>query len=162
MTDLKVNDGTVIQSLTKIAGIGIEKANEIVNIIINNDNAEGLLKLYLMDSIIKNVGGSYVDLFSKVLLESFSKVFRTADPPCRKKMFTLRHTWNANVSASTLYSLDIVINGIDANWPVMQNPTSKQNIVVLENVSLGTIVSSIHFKPFYKKYQKMMNGSKCP
>lgn len=129
MKDLKINDITIIQKLTEIAGIGCEKADKIVQIIVNNEQSEGILKLYLMDSIIKNVGEAYVDLFNKVLEESFSKVFRTADLQCKKKMFELRNTWNDSVSKSTLQSIDIAINAIDGNWPV-RNPTFDQVSVI--------------------------------
>lgn len=104
--------------MTDGARIGYEKADEIVRIIVNNERAEGLLKLYLLDSIVKNIGGSYLGLFSEVLVEMYKLIFLTADATIRKKMFDLRQTWNSVFSTSTLLSIDIGMNEMDSNWPV--------------------------------------------
>lgn len=119
-----MNDKAVIQSLTEIAGIGYDKAREIVHIIVHNENSEGLLKLYLVDSIIKKVGGSYINFFSEDLVDSFASVFKTADTSCRGKLFKLRQTWNGLVSESTLNLLDIGVNNIDRNWPILLDQVS--------------------------------------
>jgi len=50
--------------------------------------------LYLMDSICKNIGGLYVQLFSQHLLQMFSAVWFTAsDETTREQLRHLVGTW---------------------------------------------------------------------
>merc|ERR1711937_915547 len=75
--------------------------------------------LYLLDSILKNIGGEYVNIISKRIVETFSHVFETAmDERKRMSLFKLRNTWTQYIPTKTLYELDVRISKTDPNWPV--------------------------------------------
>jgi hypothetical protein len=52
-----------------------------------------LIPLYLMDSIVKNVGGSYSNLFMANLTHTFYDAFSVADNKTRQSMIKLLDTW---------------------------------------------------------------------
>lgn len=39
-------------------------------------------------------------------------------------MFKLRSTWNDVISSTKLHALDLIINGIDKNWPISAAPSN--------------------------------------
>lgn len=79
----------------------MQHAEQIVYIIINNDNDDGLLILYLMDSIMRNVGGRYVTLFCQDMVKMFCGIFRiSVKPGVRKKIFDLRLSWDQLIPTS--------------------------------------------------------------
>lgn len=85
---LKTNNLNDINLLTISAKTNIDHAEKFVKLIINTDNDDGLLILYAVDSIMKNVGGRYVTLFSKTIVESFIDIFRiSVVPGVRKNLF---------------------------------------------------------------------------
>lgn len=109
------NDERTIKYLTEVAAIGqYEKGREVVEVIINNDTPSALGKLFLIDSIIRNVGGLYVDLFAKEFVPSFRCVFLNADDEVRTKLLQLRNRWTGTVAQDVLNSLDLEINKIEA------------------------------------------------
>lgn len=118
LNSLKENEKPIIDGFTKSAGIGCEISDKIVDTIIKYNAKNGIIKLYLIDSIVKNIGGEYLTLFGNVLIDLFTKIFAAADVSFRKKLFTLRHTWSGFFPKDTLRSLDISTKKIDANWPV--------------------------------------------
>lgn len=153
---MKENDKRVIQTLTEMAGIAYDRASDVVRIIANTDSPEGLPKLYLIDSIIKQIGGSYVDLFNNdILVHSFRTAFLSADSACREKMFKLRLTWNALVAESILRRLDTVIHQINKRCPINATyyPVSAKlnqkcemtntKVVVLEDIVLRNSMKQI-------------------
>ena len=52
-----------------------------------------LIPLYLMDSIVKNVGGAYSSLFMTNLTPTFNDAFAVADNKTRQSMIKLLDTW---------------------------------------------------------------------
>ena len=52
-----------------------------------------LIPLYLMDSIVKNVGGAYSSLFMTNLTPTFYDAFSVADNKTRQSMIKLLDTW---------------------------------------------------------------------
>ncbi|EDS28698.1 conserved hypothetical protein [Culex quinquefasciatus] len=94
--------------------------------------------LYLIDSIVKNVGKQYQSLFSQVIVSTFCGVFETVNERVREKMFSLRQTWNEVFPQSKLYALDIKINSIDPGWPITaqlkpKSPAIHVNPMFLKN-----------------------------
>lgn len=90
----------------------------------------------MIDSIVKNVGNVYKNLFAQNIVNmfcgTFEKVKQTKFSPnaklnlnalqvnekVREKMFNLRQTWNEVFPQTKLYALDVKVNVIDNNWPI--------------------------------------------
>lgn len=84
--------------------------------------SEKLPVMYLMDSIIKNVGGDYLPAFSKNLPVIFPCVFEKVDADTKICLFKLRSTWNATFPSKKLLVLDIRVNVLDPAWPIHPLP----------------------------------------
>lgn len=131
-----------------LADENIQHASEIVAVVEDHlakvKTDVKLPILYLIDCIVKNVGGPYTALFSQNIVATFCSVFRVADERTRAEMFKLRQTWNEVFSAKKLYAIDIQIKMLDPAWPVTaQLPVS----------------SSIHLNP---KFLKNTNAATAP
>ncbi|KAJ8720492.1 hypothetical protein PYW08_005957 [Mythimna loreyi] len=88
--------------------------------------------LYLVDSIIKNVGGAYTSKFSQSIVNMFTRTFKQVDEKIRSQMFKLRETWHDVFPATKLYQLDVKVNLIDPAWPIQAQP-QQSNIHVNPN-----------------------------
>lgn len=92
-------DSVLIKELTKMTELNIELAYNFVAIIIGkliSPTIHAAFKLpifYLMDSIMKNVGGPYAALFEKNLSEIYSVIFTGLHEKDRKKLDFLLDTW---------------------------------------------------------------------
>ncbi|KAJ6647961.1 NOF-FB transposable element [Pseudolycoriella hygida] len=126
LSSLIANDKKIFDVLTKLAGANLKIASQIADIIIKNKySVDGLLILYLVDSITKNVGQAYIAVFSTFLVSIFKKTFIQLDDIKKKeKMFSLRYYWNNVFPEPLLTSLDVVIHQIDRNWPILNERES--------------------------------------
>ncbi len=97
LSHLKFNSKEIINNLTKIAGENVKSAHGIAFVverrIVNSAPAEKLPYLYLLDSIVKNIGGVYVRRFSQNLYNVFRNVFSVSPPATRASMHRLLNTW---------------------------------------------------------------------
>ncbi|XP_059622586.1 uncharacterized protein LOC132265822 [Phlebotomus argentipes] len=144
LADLNVNSKPLINMLTIIAEENIEHAEVIVKAVeqhlakVNPDVK--LPVLYLIDSIVKNVGRDYKALFSRYIVNIFCGVFEKVNEKVREKMFALRQTWNEVFSQQKLYTLDVKINCMDPGWPItakVKSPAIHLNPNFLKN-KVGT------------------------
>lgn len=55
----------------------------------------------------------------------FNSLFQVRNEKIREKMFALRETWNDVFLPTKLYTLDMKVNQIDPNWPIMAKATPK-------------------------------------
>ncbi|XP_075167263.1 pcf11 cleavage and polyadenylation factor subunit isoform X2 [Haematobia irritans] len=126
LSDLNCNSKPLINMLTMLAEENIEYAAVIVKVVeqhIAKVPPEIKLPiLYLIDSIVKNVKSTYVQLFSQCIVNLFCGVFEKVNEKIRERMYALRQTWNEVFSAQKLYALDVKIKRLDNNWPI----TAKQ------------------------------------
>lgn len=118
LTSLTTNSKYTIDALTEAAGVYCNHAIQIVDMILSCKPTESITKLYLIDSIIKNIGGIYLTRFGQVLVKTFTAIFKDADINTRKKLYVLRCTWNNVVPPDILLSLDTHTKEIDNNWPL--------------------------------------------
>ncbi|XP_061504313.1 uncharacterized protein LOC1281907 [Anopheles gambiae] len=129
LADLNVNSKPLINMLTILAEENLEYAQIIVHAVEKHLAKVApdvkLPILYLVDSIVKNVGKQYQTLFSQVIVNMFCGVFQTVNEKIREKMFSLRQTWNDVFQQSKLYTLDVKINSIDPGWPITAQLKSK-------------------------------------
>uniref|UniRef100_A0A8C6X9C2 Pre-mRNA cleavage complex 2 protein Pcf11 n=1 Tax=Naja naja TaxID=35670 RepID=A0A8C6X9C2_NAJNA len=127
-----------INMLTILAEENVPFAKDIVSLIeaqiAKAPSNEKLPVMYLMDSIVKNVGREYLAAFTKNLVSTFVNVFEKVDENTRKSLFKLRSTWDEIFPLKILYALDVRVNSVDPAWPVKPLPP---------NVN----TSSIHVNP---------------
>ncbi|XP_060681980.1 pre-mRNA cleavage complex 2 protein Pcf11 isoform X4 [Hemiscyllium ocellatum] len=138
LEDLTFNSKPHINNLTILAEENLKYSPEIVKLIeaqiTKAPASEKLPVMYLMDSIVKNVGGSYISLFAQNLSPIFSSVFEKVDESTRKSLFKLRSTWDEMFQLTKLYALDVKINKLDPAWPIKPLPPNVNS-------------SSIHVNP---------------
>ncbi|XP_028450894.1 LOW QUALITY PROTEIN: pre-mRNA cleavage complex 2 protein Pcf11 [Perca flavescens] len=141
LEDLTFNSKPHINMLTILAEENLNFAKDIVAIIeaqiSKAPSAEKLPVLYLVDSIVKNVGGEYLAVFAKNLITSFICVFEKVDENTRKSLFKLRSTWDDVFPLKKLYALDARVNSVDPAWPIKPLPP--------------TVNASIHVNPKFLK-----------
>jgi len=100
--------------------------------------------LYLLDSILKNIGGNYVTIISKYIVEVFCHTFESAnDERKRMQLFKLRNTWTQYILAKCLYDLDVRTSKTDPNWPVVA-PSSTPAVKSTTSV---TPTPKVHINP---------------
>ena len=84
----------------------------------NAKSEKKLPVLFLIDSIVKNIGGAYPSLFGLNIASSFSNAYEQLNEPDRAAMLKLRQTWTEVFDPMKLYGLDIQVELIDPQWPV--------------------------------------------
>ncbi|XP_063537614.1 pre-mRNA cleavage complex 2 protein Pcf11 [Cydia strobilella] len=126
LADLTVNSKPLINMLTILAEENVDHAGVIVDTVEKHlEKVQADIKLpvlYLVDSIIKNVGGAYVQKFSQIIVNMFTRTFKQVDEKVRSQMFKLRETWHDVFPATKLYQLDVKVNLIDPAWPIQAQP----------------------------------------
>ncbi|XP_051175876.1 uncharacterized protein LOC127291029 isoform X2 [Leptopilina boulardi] len=151
LADLSVNSKPLITMLTMLAEESIEHAPAIVGAVeahlqkVRSDCK--LPVLYLIDSIVKNVKGNYLGLFSQNIVNTFSNVFEEVDEATRASMFKLRQTWYNVFPAKKLYLLDVRVHGVDPAWPIRPLPS---------NISAS---GSIHVNPKFFSVSRQNSGA---
>ncbi|KAG8225208.1 hypothetical protein J437_LFUL009053, partial [Ladona fulva] len=126
LADLTVNSKPLINMLTMLAEENIEHAPAIVQVVEKHlakvKPEVKLPVLYLIDSIVKNVGNAYVSLFTQNIVSTFCSVFEKVDEHTRGQMFKLRQTWNDLFPLKKLYAVDVRVNSMDPAWPITAPP----------------------------------------
>ncbi|KAK3923779.1 Pre-mRNA cleavage complex 2 protein Pcf11 [Frankliniella fusca] len=129
LADLTVNSKPHINALTMLAEDYLNYADAIVKAVDDHlqkvPSSVKLPILYLIDSIIKNVGKVYITLFSRNIVQSFSTVFEQVDEKTRHQMYKLRQTWNEIFPEEHLYAMDVKVSSLDPKWPITASPASQ-------------------------------------
>lgn len=104
--------------------------------------------MYLMDSILKNVGGVYVEIFGTHIVDVFIRTFRFAEPAIQQKLLGLLHTWKMSslFKKDILDEIDMKVEAIKADIKRRQKEwvTPSTNVAP---VSTGPILSSTPTMP---------------
>ncbi|XP_073993969.1 uncharacterized protein isoform X3 [Rhodnius prolixus] len=128
LADLTINSKPLINMLTMLAEDYIEHAAIIVQVVEQHLQKVAcdskLPALYLIDSIVKNVGKHYINLFTQNIVSTFCAVFEKVDEKVRSQMFKLRQTWNDVFPPKKLFALDVRVHAIDPAWPITATPQS--------------------------------------
>ncbi|XP_039484651.1 uncharacterized protein LOC120447207 isoform X4 [Drosophila santomea] len=140
LQDLNCNSKPLINMLTMLAEENINYAHIIVKVVeyyISQVAPEFKLPiLYLIDSIVKNVKSSYVQLFGQCIVNIFLHAFESVQhsqsqvlEKVRERMYALRQTWNEVFPPSKMYALDVKVKRLDNNWPITaKQPTNKIHV----------------------------------
>nr|CAD7456294.1 unnamed protein product [Timema tahoe] len=134
LADLTINSKPLINMLTILAEENIDHAPAIVQTVETHLQKSCVLDvlsmdlekklpwvkpdiklpvLYLVDSIVKNVGAAYTSLFTQNIVSTFCSVFEKVDERTRGQMFKLRQTWNEVFPPKKLYALDVRVSSIE-------------------------------------------------
>ncbi|KAK8107755.1 mRNA cleavage factor complex component Pcf11 [Apiospora kogelbergensis] len=104
LEDLQVNNRYDIQNLTMIARENTEHALAIAQTLQNHIKRvaahKKLPSLYVLDSIIKNVGTPYTLFFGKRLFETYMESYASVDMATRRKMDEMLKTWKEPIPGS--------------------------------------------------------------
>lgn len=105
LEDLAFNSRLEISNLTVIAKENIHAAQAIARVIEEHIDktapARKLPALYLLDSIVKNVGTPYTLFFGRNLYRTFMDAYTLVDQLIRKKLEEMLHTWKQPVPGSS-------------------------------------------------------------
>ncbi|XP_064404805.1 pre-mRNA cleavage complex 2 protein Pcf11-like isoform X2 [Halichondria panicea] len=123
LEDLTFNSKPIIDELTRFAGSYNQLAPQVVQRveehILEVRPDKKLPSLYLLDSILKNVKGEYLQLFSKNIVHIFCHCFeKLVNPDSRKALYKLRLTWPQYIENRKLALIDKHVKALDPNWPV--------------------------------------------
>ncbi|KAI9183974.1 mRNA 3' end processing factor [Blastocladiella emersonii ATCC 22665] len=97
LAELKDTSRPAIMTLTSLAAETAVAAPAVVAAIVERSFSAApptkLPVMYLIDSILKNVGGPYPDLFAKVILGVYQDAFLASDDRARQAFLKVLHTW---------------------------------------------------------------------
>ncbi|EME32407.1 Pre-mRNA cleavage complex 2 protein Pcf11 [Galdieria sulphuraria] len=146
LLDLTFNSKPIIDNLTAIAAENKHAASAIVKAIESRIAAvspdKKLPALYLLDSIVKNVGEPYRSLFEKNLQTTFLSAFRTVPKAVRQSMMRLLETWPPYFGNNLISLLKVRANEVQKQ--IQENTKGYEAVHVNPQVLLRTTAGNSH------------------
>ena len=112
----------LVQSISRILVVlatkNVESAPFVVKSIEEHLPKMKLPLLYLVDSLVKEIGDPYKSLFATNIGHSFSIVYQKVRGSKKSSMLELRQSWSSLFPSTDLYALDVLVKSIDPEWPI--------------------------------------------